>query len=411
MSGKRKLDANAAQGLLSAQQPLRDIGYLVQRTRERLQQAVASLNAPCKPQQRARLIERVAGVLQEVLLDHEATSTYLDSLAANVVPEGAVALGGALTQRVYRRLNPSPPAAPSDETQARIRILEAAHEAATCSSQKKKQKKNNNKHKKKGRASPDAETTTQTPAPSTKRVRIKRVTNVVGGSTTTTTKAPGAAAAKAPGAAAAAAATTPVDANIDRALRERVLKNLPQPKNRAQYSPPELTTILLANFPDGNFRLHRSTDDPAGVQLAVRRCLHASGRVPIEDRALRKFVTKHAWGSEISTPPEAWAQRGRQPLVNKGDLESFLEDWFATNSKGGVLEEPDLVQHLTERMHARQASRHGGNGAVDASACVPGSVPCMHARICQQRDFVVGGVLLACASVLTVVVSFFVWRV
>jgi hypothetical protein len=403
MSGvrlKRKLDANAAQGLLSAQQPLRDIGYLLQRTRERLQQAVASLNAPCKPQQRARLIERVAGVLQEVVLDHEATSTYLDSLTANVVPEGAVALGGWLTQRVYRRLNPSPPAAPSDETQARIRILEAAHEAATCSSQKKKQKKKkqNNKHKKNGRASPDAETTTQTPAPSTKRVRIKRVTDVVGGSTTTTTTT-------------TTAATTPVDANIDRALRERVLKNLPQPKNGAQYSPPELTTILLANFPDGNFRLHRSTDDPACVQLAVRRCLQASGRVPIEDRALRKFVTKHAWGSEISTPPEAWAQRGPQPLVNKGDLESFLKDWFANNSKGGVLEEPDLVQHLTERMHARQASRHGGNGAVDASACAPG------ARRACTRAYAnsVTSLLVVCfsrvRSVLTVVVSFFVWRV
>ena len=400
MSGvrfKRKLDANAAQGLLSAQQPLRDIGYLQQRTRERLQQAVASLDSPCKPKRRARLIERVAGVLREVLLDHEATSTYLDSLTANVVPEGAAALGGFLQQRVYRRLNPSPPAAPSDETQARIRILEAAHEAATSSSYKK-HKKNNNKQKKNGRASPDAETTTQTPAPSTKRVRIKRVpTSVVGGSTTTTPTT-------STGTAAAAAATTPVDANIDRALRERVLKNLPQPKNRAQYNPPELTTILLANFPDGNFRQHRSTDDPACVQLAVRRCLQASGRVPIKDRALRKFVTKHAWGSEISTPPEVWAQHGPQPLVNKSDLESFLEDWFATNSKGGVLEEPDLVQHLTERMHARQASRHGGNGVLDTSACVPGSVPCMHARIFQQRDFVVGGVLLACASVLTVVV-------
>ena len=161
MPAKRKFDTRAAQSLLAAQQPLSDVRLVHQRTRERLQQAVASLDAACKPKQRAQRMAQVADVLRHVLLDNEATSTYLDSLSAHVVPEAAVALGGCLQARVQRHLNPSS-SSPLPASEARERILEAAHEAAhgqatTTTSSKKKQK---NKKKKTSSCVPATSLTT-----------------------------------------------------------------------------------------------------------------------------------------------------------------------------------------------------------------------------------------------------------
>ena len=168
-------------------------------------------------------------------------------------------------------------------------------------------------------------------------------------------------------------------------MRQRVLALLPTPRDRAAglYAPQELTTIMLANFPDGNFA-QRPSDDPTGIRRVVTQILLEQRRVPIKsDRGLlRKFLQKHVWG--LSSPPERWAQRGRQPLVTKGGMEALADEWFNDPSKGDVIEEPDLVAHLKELQRKRQVARHGGNGVVDTSTYVYMHVcmyVCMWARM------------------------------
>ena len=108
-------------------------------------------------------------------------------------------------------------------------------------------------------------------------------------------------------------------------------------------------------LPDGNFA-QRPSDDPTGIRRVVTQILLEQRRVPIKsDRGLlRKFLQKHVWG--LSSSPERWAQRGRQPLVTKGGMEALADEWFNDPSKGDVIEEPDLVALLKELRQKRQST-------------------------------------------------------
>ena len=353
---KRKLDTVGAQKLLSATQPLRDADWLQQSMGERLQQAVALLDYKNgKPRQRAQCMREVANVLREVIADGDSIRAFLGTLGTHVLPEGARALGGVQQARVQMRVAP-PAEPPRDPAGARSRIAQAIHVAIVASARKKKVKKEKKNNKKKTKIKAEASNETVTTGLPAKRMRSTR--NSRGATSGTATPPPVADASSAP--------------TISPAMRQRVLALLPTPRDRAAgvYAPLELTTILLANFPDGNFA-QRPSDDPTGVRRAVTHILLEQRRVPIKsDRGLRKFLQKHVWGAEFSSPPEHWAQRGRQPLVTKGSMEALADEWFNDPSKGGVIEEPDLVAHLKELQQKRQAARHGGNGVVDTSTYV-----------------------------------------
>ena len=287
----------------------------------RLLQAVALLDDKKRvPRQRAQCMGEVANVLREVIADGDFVRAFLGTLSAHVLPEGARALGGVQQARVQMRVaQPAEP--PRDPAGARSRIAQAIHMAVVASARKKKAKqekkkktknknKNKNTNKKKKNIKAEASDETMTTGLPAKRMRS---TGNSRGATFSTTTPP----------AVAYASSAPT---ISPAMRQRVLALLPTPRDRAAglYAPQELTTIMLANFPDGNFA-QRPSDDPTGIRRVVTQILLEQRRVPIKsDRGLlRKFLQKHVWG--LSSPPERWAQRGRQPLVTKGGMEALAD--------------------------------------------------------------------------------------